>query len=451
MTPEARAEAIRSALEAEDSNPSAERHSIPWKGGSERCTVIEIDLDVVLLNHRSHRVKAQLESHPKRSKVMDDPFSAEAQAVIADLLRNSKGFNDIKSSLHEEGQLDPGVITRTGILVNANTRAVALRDLQKKYIKAMVLPDGATPNQISELELRLQVRTDLRQEYSFTNELLFIQECVENGWSLKRISKELGYTSSEGEKKGVEKVQHQLRMLATISELREMSNKRLTYESFDEMKQAMIDLDLTYEKLKKKDVGAAQRLRTARVVGILSGMYYRDLRNVDEDFIDSYLGPELEEDDGLRPYLSEFQDGSRATPEGQDLLGGDPESGDLGPGLLDWLTETAGHKSVSVTAGSSKISEPRDEVVDALRNAMASASEAAKSDKSREDLIERPVKRLKEARQKVQAAKDAVKKARNDPRLTGQFGSIDYQISKLGNDIEGLREYMGGLTDSDPG
>lgn len=39
MTPKA-----REALEAEDKNPKAERHSIPCKGGNERCTVIGVDL-----------------------------------------------------------------------------------------------------------------------------------------------------------------------------------------------------------------------------------------------------------------------------------------------------------------------------------------------------------------------------------------------------------------------
>lgn len=446
MTPEARAEAISKALEAEDKNPNAERHSIPWKGSSERCTVVEIDLDVVLLNPHSHRIRAQLESHPKKSKVQSDPWSGEAQGVLADLLRKSGGFDDIRSNLEEEGQLDPGVVTRAGVLVNANTRAVALRDLQKKYIRVMVLPEGATASQISELELRLQVRADLRQDYSFTNELLFIKECIDTGWSLKRISRELGYLSSYGEKRGVERVEHQLRMLATISELRAMSTSRLTYESFDEMKQAMIDLDQAYEKLKKKDVTAAQRLRTARIVGILSGMYYRDLRNVDEDFIDSYLTPEIEEDDDLRPYLNEFQGTTRSAPKGHELLGGDSDSADIGSGLLDWLTGTAGHTSVSVAAGGSTITEPRAEVVDALRNAMASASEAARSDRSREDLIVRPVKRLKEARQKIQAARDAVKKAKKDPRLSDQIGSIDYQISKLGGDVSAFREYMEDLS-----
>lgn len=447
MTSEARTEAILSALEAEDQSPQAERHSIPWKGGSERCTVIEIDLDVVLLNPQSHRIRAQLDSHDKAGSVREDPFGDQAQEILAELLRASRGFEDIKASLLEEGQRDPGVITRKGVLVNANTRAVALGDAGKKYLKVMVLPEGATTSQISELELRLQVREELKQEYSFTNELLFIQECRDTGWSIKRISKELGYSSSLGELRGSEQVEHQLRMLETIRELRQMSNGRLSYEFFDEMKQAMIDLDQAYQKLMKKDVAAAQRLRTARMVGILSRMYYRDLRNIDEEFVDSYLSPEIEDDDSLKPYLPEFRNVSKSKPRGHDLLGqNDGETDDLGAGLLDWLTETAGHKTVSVSVGQSKITEPRAEVVDALRGAMASATEAAKADRSRENLVERPVRRIKEARQKVQGARDALKKVRKDPALAAQLGALDYQVSKLQSDVESLVETIHGIS-----
>ena len=73
MTNEARQKAISEALSAEDSNMNAERHLIPWKDSTEKCTVIEVDLDVVLLNPRSHRIRAQLESRPDRASVEEAP------------------------------------------------------------------------------------------------------------------------------------------------------------------------------------------------------------------------------------------------------------------------------------------------------------------------------------------------------------------------------------------
>ena len=107
-TEEARVAHIEVALGAEDSNPAAIRHNIPWKSGSERCTVIQVELDAVVLNPRSHRIKAQLDGHESRTVVESDPFGDEAQQVLALLLRSTDGFEDIKASLDEEGQRDPG-------------------------------------------------------------------------------------------------------------------------------------------------------------------------------------------------------------------------------------------------------------------------------------------------------------------------------------------------------
>jgi len=77
---------------------------------------------------------------------------------------------------------------------------------------------------------------------------------------------------------------------------------------------------------------------------------------------------------------------------------------------------------------------------------MASATEAAKADRSRENLVERPVRRIKEARQKVQGARDALKKVRKDPALGPQLGAIEYQVSKLQGDVESLVETIQGIS-----
>src|SRR6267378_3171079 len=83
----ARAQTICAALAAADRKFDAERVRIAWKDSELMATVIEIPLTSVVLNPRSHRIRAQLESSQKRELVRRDPFSDDAQAVIADLLR----------------------------------------------------------------------------------------------------------------------------------------------------------------------------------------------------------------------------------------------------------------------------------------------------------------------------------------------------------------------------
>jgi len=169
---EARAQSIRTALAAAEKRSDVERVRIAWKDTDLMATVVEIPLSSVVLNHRSHRIRAQLESSPRAEFVRRDPFSNEAQDVISELLRDTGRFDELRDNLKDRGQLDPGVVTHTGLLVNANTRCVALRELRKRHIRVAVLPEDATEEEIDRLELRLQMKRDFRRDYTFTNELL---------------------------------------------------------------------------------------------------------------------------------------------------------------------------------------------------------------------------------------------------------------------------------------
>ena len=76
--------------------------------------------------------------------------------------------------LEEQGQIDPGLITRDGLLVNGNTRAAALLQLshieRAKGIKVAVLPPGIGEDDILDLELNLQMVKSLNSK--LTNQKL---------------------------------------------------------------------------------------------------------------------------------------------------------------------------------------------------------------------------------------------------------------------------------------
>ena len=127
MNEEGRTERISVAVAALADIPGQyEQISIPWNGELIIVPVIRIPLDAIVLNQRSHRIKAELESHPERVDIAADPFSEHAQEVLSALLRGTDDYAILKEDLKEHGQRDFGVVTRIGLLVNANTRAVAL-------------------------------------------------------------------------------------------------------------------------------------------------------------------------------------------------------------------------------------------------------------------------------------------------------------------------------------
>src|SRR5690606_39007958 len=143
---------------------------------------------------------------------------------------------------------------------------VALRHNNARYVRVAVLPEGVTQRDISEVELRLQVKKDLKQEYTFTNKLLFIEEMMtEYGYTPDQIAVDLGYTPTATDKKlldkAIKEVHKDIRLLTLIRETIDLSNKRLRLVDFDDKRQALSEIDEQFEQLKNKDLAAAIRMR----------------------------------------------------------------------------------------------------------------------------------------------------------------------------------------------
>jgi hypothetical protein len=414
---------IAAAVEQESKKEAPERRSIPWDNGFERLLVVNLPIGPVRLNPHSHRIKAQLFARPDRSLLLSDPYSDNTQEIVTQLLRAVENFEDLKADLGERGQREPGVVTREGVLVNANTRLVALRDLQHTHVRVMVLPPNATPAQISELELRLQVSRDYKQDYTFTNRLLFNQDCLEAGWDVTRVAKEV-YGTDKSESKRVQDVYRDLRVLAMIDELIGLSDGKFGYPDFDDKETALEELDRDYEALKLADPEAALRLRKARMVAILSGVGYRDIRHIGPTFTASHLAEEIEEAGDLS-FLVNESDEPEEEPEGLSLLGDDsaPDS-QLDDSMLNWLVQTAGQKVVQVPSANGPQEKERAEVVGALQSAVVNAVAHAKQANKRIDRLEQPAGNVKDATKMLRAAEQSYAAVRNDSQYTSKHAEL---------------------------
>jgi hypothetical protein len=104
MTEEARAERVKAALEARDPDVDGSLR-LPWHDEVRGFPVVELELDAVVLNPNSHRIQAQLESHPQAELIRSDPFTDEAQELIAEILREQiPGFEALRDNLAEDTQ-----------------------------------------------------------------------------------------------------------------------------------------------------------------------------------------------------------------------------------------------------------------------------------------------------------------------------------------------------------
>lgn len=442
MTTEARQEAIDKAMQAyQEPGTSQEAILLPYKDGKDGpFPVITVPVKAVLFNPRSHRIKAQLESHAKRQMVTDNPYSDEAQAVIHEILTDTEGFEDLKRNLSEYGQREPGVITRGGLLVNANTRLAALRDLGEDYIRGALLPQDADEHAIDRLELELQVQRSFKQEYTPTNELIFINELLNNhSYSEEKAAKALNWAASSDDKelkRGVARVRQAIRLYALVRHIQWLSNGAIPLTFFDEKRQALIELDEKYESLKGSDPNGAELVKNARIAGILAGSTFHDLRQIDRDASIDKVLIQIEDQEILGDEVEALTMPPTIEANNNDdadlLTGGEQaevEDIDIGP-IVTLIAESHGHDNIELPSGKKT---DRDNVIREFAKAIEQAADDIRADKRTTKDLNNPIKQLEDAIKKARAALDSYQQSH---QVSGfNSGKFKYLVKRLNNQV----------------
>ena len=424
---------------------SNEKDSVPWQNARRSLPVINLALDSVLLNPKSHRIRAQIESHPQADVVRDDPFSASAQQTIETILAETVGFGALVDNLRESGQLESGIVTHAGVLVNANTRAVALREIGEEYIRVGVLPSGATEREITELEARLQLTRDYKQDYTLTNELLFIKEQLDDGTTVEDLAILLGKAQSRSRqhlRKGVSEIEKSMRILQHIREVQESSGYAIPLTDFDPHESALTEADNAYIAIRNQDPDEARRVRDGRIAGVLVGVTYRNLRNWDTDqFLKNYVEPQFDDDEMLAAVASPppAQNGSDdpGDDDGLDILEqmSAPTEMAIDPSqLLATVARQYGASPETVVAEGLTKAQLYDEIQERLTQ----AAEERVQDKRDEKRQSTPIKLVREARQKVVRAREALSRSTRSANF--DHGKLRYEVRQLRKELNALSE-----------
>jgi hypothetical protein len=460
-TEQARIEFITAALGALPKD--AETLRIQWRGSTARLPIIRLQTDLVLLNPDSHRIKSQLESDEDAlHKIQEDPNSDEAQEAIASLLRATPGFDALKSDLSDKGQIEPGIVTTTGLLVNANTRAVALRDLGVEYIEAAVLPTDATIGEIYALELSLQVAQDFKQDYTFTNELLFVEDLItKENKSERDVAISLGWASVSKKgsvDKAVEKVRRYVRHLDLIRDIQNMSDGKIPLTFFDDQIQALQELDQAYEGLRNKNPVDAERLKKARILGLLVDLGYDRQRQVDAGWVTTYLLDAIEENPVLSELLSDGLVGEAGRQSTSALGEQFAELEDLGNGpggsnsaeedglfafvetLVDVLGKGAKSETVKLETKAGEKSYPKNQLSAAVQDAMRLAADDAKDALKAGDKLLVPQQQIAQASKSLKKAREAYEGVRGQAGF--QPDGVSAAFKQLERAVDALRIAM---------
>lgn len=416
------------------------------------CQVISMPVDEVLLNHRSHRLRSQLTDDPEWQAVKNSPHGEAAQRIIERHVREARTkeqFNSLRESLQREGQTDPGVITHEGVLINANTRAVAFREMDSpRYIRVAVLPETIQPEEIALMELSLQMRKELKTEYSLTNGLLFIEELsIERKLSNAYIADKLRLYPDRP-KKGEEEVAQRLRLLDLLRQMKQIPSTPLPLSFFDDPAHALSREQLRgilakYTSLQEHDPAEAERYLESVLLAVAVGVTaVHRLRDVDASFMADYMVPHLSEDELVGPVTSQLV--TRATaepsaaPRGVDLLR--PREPDAVEDVdVRLLVNAVTQRDKTVKVPNSNFTLERDDLRDAIKAAITTgARDKSQDDKAANGLMA-PLEAVKGANTQITRCMEALKAVANTPGFDDhKKRSVEAAYKKLKRGMKNL-------------
>lgn len=224
-------------------------YTIRWRGTDIHPMRIKVDISFLryrLENGRTRRKQIEyLEKNPSAPKdLFKDPESAFAQEAQHKILLEMADEKGLKKDILKEGQRQPAIITYDGYVLNGNRRLAVFRENEIQYMDCVVLPKDATPRDLYEVELDLQMAKDTKADYNWVDELLHIKYGVETlGENENVVAKKLRVS--------VQDIRQKRRRLMLVESYLEWLGKPGQYHLVGkEDEQAFIELEKYTKKIK---------------------------------------------------------------------------------------------------------------------------------------------------------------------------------------------------------
>lgn len=289
---------VRDRLE-EASKANGEKLTIEWRGEQRHLHVIAMPVDLLFYNPETHRIRAQRTLEPERNRALDEnPWSETGQDYLDRLLKCQPSdpdkidpdFESLRDNLETFGQMTPGLIAVNGVLVNGNTRCAALRELGEKHIRVAVLPETSDWDDISTVELSLQLRKEHKRDYSYINRLIAVDEQLRLGRRPEDIARDFHIKTAT-----LDQDRWVYSIIKDAIARSQTDSGALRMVDFEDHQEKLRELCRAYMKLAATDRDEAEALKESRLAMIVLGYAKTDVRLAQADFHTKYLDPKLPE------------------------------------------------------------------------------------------------------------------------------------------------------------
>lgn len=459
MTEASRREQIQRALAAHKSDPSAERREFSLSRGAVTLPIVKVPLDVPVLNTKSFRVAPALLDHHAALSVAADPDNAASQKVISDLVREShSNAAELRKSLMEDGQQEPGVITRSGVLINANSRCVLMRDLHAEgklkttFLKVAVLPDDVTPSELYDLEAVLQKQADLKDPYDLVSELMMLKTLhTEGGMTEQAIAQRQRSTPAH--------ILQGFEILALMERSRHLKNPAIPIKRFGGPKSQRENWKTMLTLVSSADatghVGAGDEvLRVFLALHLLRSANVHGIRTLSTDwtkdqFIDALsdsgdLGKKIAA--SLRATADETVEVPTDVDESLDLLdfgdsGDEHTDGSLGQALLNIAVqaEEAGFSDITLADGSQVAAT---DVLNTLTQVSGAVLKDEENRLTAGKRFEAPTLLLEKALQSATKANNALEKVVGEVAFAPHAADVEAMLKDIEAAVKEARRWL---------
>lgn len=180
-----------------------------YRGEVKTFVEYEIPIELLVYNVENGRIASLVKSFEKEHSTLN-PERKDDALQIARFLYDS---NDIankktKKDIAENGQLETGIITSDGVIVDGNRRASLMLSILNddsyppsvrarcEKFRAVVLPEDADEKEILRLETTFQMGTDEKVGYNAIEKYLHAYDMKEKGFSIADIEEYMGLEST---------------------------------------------------------------------------------------------------------------------------------------------------------------------------------------------------------------------------------------------------------------
>lgn len=229
-------------------NPNAKKKGvvrIELEGQRKELEVYSLPWEFLVFNVKNGRLAKEVLMYERLNNVQLDPESDKDALTIRDMLLQQEpaATTYLKEDISRVGQLEPGIITHDGIVINANRRFAVLqtlfdetKDQKYRYMEVAILPPHVPPRDLWMIEAGLQLSRDPRLSYGPINARLKLREGVDSGLSAAEVALAMGQGLKEGD------VKERLEELDLIDEYLDFFNIPYEYAKAEDKMNHFIDL-----------------------------------------------------------------------------------------------------------------------------------------------------------------------------------------------------------------